>query len=143
MCCSAAASCVRWTISASFWPALANHLDRRLHSRGRDEVAEIARAIDSMLDKQADTIRMIQHAASTLRETSGQVSSQSQTASSRGADIAHTMSALTAAAEQMRAGIDAMARAIGGHAEEVRQANQANQHAESAMLASRDASQGW
>ena len=52
------------------------------------------------------------------------------------------MSALTAAAEQMRAGIDAMARAIGGHAEEVRQANQANQHAESAMLASRDASQG-
>ena len=125
-----------------FLAGLGNHLDRRLHSRGRDEVAEIARAIDSMLDKQADTIRMIQHAASTLRETSGQVSSQSQTASSRGADIAHTMSALTAAAEQMRAGIDAMARAIGGHAEEVRQANQANQHAESAMLASRDASQG-
>ena len=125
-----------------FLAGLGNHLDRRLHSRGRDEVAEIARAIDSMLDKQADTIRMIQHAASTLRQTSGQVSSQSQTASSRGADIAHTMSALTAAAEQMRAGIDAMARAIGGHAEEVRQANQANQHAESAMLASRDASQG-
>ena len=125
-----------------FLAGLGNHLDRRLHSRGRDEVAEIARAIDSMLDKQADTIRMIQHAASTLRETSGQVSSQSQTASSRGADIAHTMSALTATAEQMRAGIDAMARAIGGHAEEVRQANQANQHAESAMLASRDASQG-
>ena len=125
-----------------FLAGMGNHLDRRLHSTGRDEVADIARAIDAMLDKQVDTVRMIQHAADALRHASGQVSSQSQTANVRSADIARTMSALTAAAEQMRAGVNNMAQAISSHAAEVRQANQANQHAEEAMQASRESSQG-
>ncbi|MEN9984741.1 MAG: hypothetical protein RI925_243 [Pseudomonadota bacterium] len=121
-----------------FLAGLGNRLDQRLHSQGKDEVADIAHAIDHMLDKQADTIRLIQHAADTLRQASGAVSSQSQTANARGRDIGQTMAGLTAATEQMRAGIAAMAHAIAGHAQVVAQANQANHSAEAAMLASRD-----
>ena len=121
-----------------FLAGLGNRLDQRLHSQGKDEVADIAHAIDHMLDNQADTIRLIQHAADTLRQASGAVSSQSQTANARGRDIGQTMAGLTSATEQMRAGIAAMAQAIAGHAQVVAQANQANHSAEAAMLASRD-----
>ena len=45
-----------------FLAGLGNRLDQRLNSQGKDEVADIAHAIDHMLDNQADTIRLIQHA---------------------------------------------------------------------------------
>lgn len=118
---------------------LGTDLQQRLNLTGQDEISSMGRAIDAMLTRQADTVRLIQHAADTLHTTASTLLGQSGEANRSGRDIADTMSALTAGAEQMRAGVASVATAIGDNARAVADASQASLKAETAMQQSRQA----
>jgi methyl-accepting chemotaxis protein len=80
-------------------------LNQRLHVSGRDEVGQMAMALNSALDRLSDTVSTVIESATQLANASDQISGASQGLSQAATEQAASVEETSASIEQMTAGI--------------------------------------
>jgi methyl-accepting chemotaxis protein len=83
----------------------AGRLDQRLEVRSRDEVGQMAVALNSALDRLADTVGTVIDSSAQINNAAGQISGASQSLSQAATEQASSVEETTSSLEQMTAGI--------------------------------------
>ncbi|OQX06604.1 MAG: hypothetical protein BWK76_25985 [Desulfobulbaceae bacterium A2] len=87
-------------------------LTRRMHLPGKDEIAVLGRAIDSMLESLSTMIRQVKGTGSSLGDSSRDLSTMAGQMSERTDDILTRANGVASAAEEMSANMNTVAAAV-------------------------------